>query len=214
MSYSQTRSHSHIINDWNRFIRFMPMGKIRLRCDNRTVKVNYLGNINILEDSPKTLIAGSRRASFSGRLAAVDIAENEIKQSNIIITGGAIGIDFEVIKMTVVYLGRQIIVFPVPITRPTPQGNICMFKHALEHNALILSQFDDWVQTEKYHFVQRNELMVQLADKVIIVEARPNSGSLWTLKFGLKYGKPVYVLDVPKNRFMFNEFPVEKYELT
>ena len=192
----------------------MPMGKIRLRCDNRFIKVNYLGNINILEDSPKTLIAGSRRASFGGRLAAVDIAENEIKQSNIIITGGAIGIDFEVIRMTVAYLGKQIIVFPVPITRPTPQGNICMFKHALEHDALILSQFDDWVQTEKYHFVQRNELMVQLADKVIIVEARPNSGSLWTLKFGLKYGKPVYVLDVPKNRFMFNEFPVEKYELT
>jgi len=64
----------------------------------------------------------------------------------------------------------------------------------IEQNSLILSTYEATTKARAYTFVHRNEIVVALADIVIITQADLNSGSLTSAKYALNMNKPIYVL--------------------
>ena len=64
----------------------------------------------------------------------------------------------------------------------------------IEQNSLILSTYKATTKARAYTFVHRNEIVVALADIVIITQADLNSGSLTSAKYAIKMNKPIYVL--------------------
>lgn len=64
-------------------------------------------------------------------------------------------------------------------------------------NGVIISQFEPGTSNKKSNFIKRNELIAMLSDKIVVVKANKDSGSLYTAYYGVKYGKGVY--SVPGN---------------
>ena len=64
----------------------------------------------------------------------------------------------------------------------------------IEKNGLIISSFKEGEKARLYSFVQRNEIVVALGEKLIVTQADLNSGTLTSIDYALKMGKKVYTI--------------------
>lgn len=64
----------------------------------------------------------------------------------------------------------------------------------IELNGLMLSQFPSKTPSQRYNFPIRNELVVALGEILIVAQADENSGTMRSVEFALKMGKPIFVL--------------------
>lgn len=157
------------------------------------------GNIeNLYGDN--VAIVGSRKASLYGTNVAKKIA-NQLANRNInIVSGLALGIDKYAhlgaleskIGKTIAVIGTGISDFEI-----YPGENKKIFERILENNGTIVSEFRIGTKPEKYNFPLRNRIISGLSEKIIVVEAKENSGSLITAEYALEQGKEVYA--VPGN---------------
>ena len=69
-----------------------------------------------------------------------------------------------------------------------------LYKDILAKGGLIVSEYVIGTKPEKYHFPARNRIISGLSEKVIVVEASKNSGSLITVDFALEQGRDVYAV--------------------
>jgi DNA processing protein len=67
----------------------------------------------------------------------------------------------------------------------------------IEASGLALSQFPDGQKAANWGFVVRNELVVALGEILIVAEADENSGSMRSVEYALKMGKPIFALPQP-----------------
>ena len=82
-----------------------------------------------------------------------------------------------------------------------PEQNRKVFERILENNGLIVSEYIIGTKAINYNFPARNRIISGLSDKIIVVEASKNSGSLITVNYGLEQGKDIYA--VPGNIFSY-----------
>ena len=158
---------------------------------------------NLYDDS--VAIVGSRKASSYGKWVSRRIAK-EIADRNVnIVSGLAIGIDKcahlgaldSRIGKTIAVLGTGILDSDV-----YPLENKKVFERILETNGTIITEFGLGTKPEKYNFPQRNRIISGISKKIIVVEARENSGSLITVDYALEQGKEVFA--VPGNITSYN----------
>ena len=69
-----------------------------------------------------------------------------------------------------------------------------IFERILENSGTIVSEFRIGTKPERYNFPLRNRIISGLANKIIVVEAEENSGSLITVNYGLEQGKDVFAV--------------------
>jgi len=77
-----------------------------------------------------------------------------------------------------------------------PSEHLTLMNKIIENGAVI-SQFEPGTTNIKQNFIKRNELIAMLADKIVVVEASKDSGSLFTARCGVKHKKEVFA--VPGN---------------
>lgn len=65
---------------------------------------------------------------------------------------------------------------------------------SIEQEGLVLSQFKAGEPSFKWNFPARNELIVALGEVLIIAQADLKSGTMHSVDFARKMGKPIYVL--------------------
>lgn len=58
---------------------------------------------------------------------------------------------------------------------------------------LILSQFDPPYTPKAYSFLERNKIIISLAESIIIPQADLQSGSMQSARYALSLGKKIYV---------------------
>ena len=140
-------------------------------------------------------IVGSRAASRYGMETAKRIGK-ELADKNInIVSGLAIGIDkYAHLGALESNIGKTIAVLGTGVLDKEvyPKENLRLFERILENGGTIVSEYPLGTKALKYHFPYRNRIISGLASKIIVVEAKKNSGSLITVDFALDQGKDVY----------------------
>ncbi|MBD3823114.1 MAG: DNA-processing protein DprA [Epsilonproteobacteria bacterium] len=148
------------------------------------------GNRELLKRT-KVSIVGSRKAMKYSREMTHHLASKLSHAGICVVSGGAIGID--AIAHKAAGNPNTIAVLPCGIHHKYPQIN-CKLLEAIEQEGLLLSQFQPDFQATPWSFVVRNELVVALGELLIVAEAELGSGTMRSVEFALKMGKPIYVL--------------------
>lgn len=154
------------------------------------------GNLeNLYADN--VAIIGSRNASQYGRNIAKKVAKDLADKNINIVSGLAIGIDkYAHLGALESKIGKTIAVVATGVSdfEIYPYENKKVFERILESGGTIVSEFRIGTKPEKYHFPLRNRIISALSEKIIVVEAKENSGSLITVEYALEQGKDVYAV--------------------
>ena len=146
---------------------------------------------------PTVAIVGARACSNYGRLYARKWAK-ELSQAGVqIISGMARGID------TYAQLGAleggtpTFAVLGCGVDYCYPEENIELYRDIIRSGGGILSEYKEGEKPLAWHFPQRNRIISGLADLVVVIEAKPKSGSLITVEWALEQGKDVMAMPGP-----------------
>jgi DNA processing protein len=148
----------------------------------------YEGNLSLL-NTPKIAIVGSRKASKYSKEITYLLAK-KLSKKYTIISGGALGIDTEAHKGA---FPNTIFVSPASLDNIYPKSNENLLKSIYE-KGLALSEYEPTYKPRKYSFLQRNRIIVSLADFIIIPEANLKSGSMRSFEWAKEYSKKVFVI--------------------
>jgi DNA processing protein len=146
-------------------------------------------------------VVGSRGCSEYGRECAEMLAGGAARAGAVIVSGMAAGIDGTAQRAalrTGIAGCPSEAVLAGGADRIYPASNRDLYRELCERGAVI-SENPPGTVPEKYRFPQRNRLISGLSDAVLVVEARPGSGSLITSDQALDQGRTV--MAVPGNIF-------------
>ncbi len=150
----------------------------------------YIGNIELL-NRVKVSIVGTRKPTPYTRQFTFELAQKLSQRGVCIVSGAAMGVDSIAHQgagahNTIAVMGNGLDTrYPV-INRPMIE--------AIEINGLCISPFEIGFKATQWSFVVRNEIVAALGDVLIVTQADLKSGSLRSVEFARKMGKPVYVL--------------------
>ena len=167
--------------------------------ENKPAYLYVRGKIENLYDDCVAIV-GSRNASSYGKFVAKKISK-EIADRNVnVVSGLAVGIDkYAHLGALESKIGKTIAVLGSGILDSDlyPLENKKVFERILENNGTIITEFKLGCKPEKYNFPLRNRIISGISKKIIVVEAKENSGSLITVNYALEQGKEVFA--VPGN---------------
>ena len=167
--------------------------------ENRPAFLYIRGNIkNLYTDS--VAIVGSRDATEYGKYVARKIGKELADKNITIVSGLALGIDkYAHLGALDSHLGKTIAVLGTGISNEEiyPYQNRKLFERILENGGSIISEFKLNTKPNKENFPLRNRIISGISDKIIVVEATNQSGSLITARLGLEQGKDIFA--VPGN---------------
>lgn len=150
----------------------------------------YIGNLELLKKR-KIGIIGSRNPSTYAVNCTYQIVNAISNDDNIIVSGGALGIDTVAHKACKDF--KTIMVSGTGLDKRYPSINRTLIEN-IEQNGLVISQFPINTPSFPKNFVIRNEIIVALSDILIVPYANLQSGSQRSIDFALKMGKKIYVL--------------------
>jgi DNA processing protein len=150
----------------------------------------FRGDPALLE-RPKVSIVGTRRPSAYTRHYTHELAQALSRRGVCIVSGAAMGVD--AIAHQGAGAANTIAVMANGLDIRYPAVNASLIE-AIETHGLILSQFAAKMRATQWSFVVRNELVVALGEVLIVTEADEGSGSMRSVEYALKMGKPIYVL--------------------
>ena len=145
----------------------------------------FIGNTQLLKRK-KISIVGTRRPSNYTKEFTYKLASKLSQNGICIVSGAAMGVDS--IAHSGAGLNNTIAVVAngLDIRYPSVNKNQII---EIEKNGLIISSFKEGEKARLYSFVQRNEIVVALGDKLIVTQADLNSGSMTSVEFAIKQNK-------------------------
>ncbi len=146
------------------------------------------GNAELL-NKPAIGISGSRKAGEQGKKYSYELAKKATKNSLVVVSGFARGVDEYAHYGSVSNGGETIIILPTGMY--THWNKNAVFEN--EESCCTISMFFPTMKFSKWTALTRNHLIACLSDLIFIVEADKPSGSYMQGKISLKFGKPTFV---------------------
>ena len=169
----------------------------------------FAGDPGAIEHRPRIAIVGSRRPRADAAVVARRIALEAARVGCCIVSGLAIGIDGIAHQAALDAGGSTIAVLAGGLDRVQPASNrdiaraiagsstrtgVLAGAHPAAHG-VVLSEYGAGAQDAMpYRFRERNRIIAALADYVVVVQARPDSGSMQTADAAIAFGVPVGVV--------------------
>ncbi|RBQ30214.1 DNA-processing protein DprA [Aliarcobacter vitoriensis] len=150
----------------------------------------YIGNLELLKRK-KIGVIGSRNPSQYSANMTQKIVSLLSQSGNVIVSGGAIGIDTIAHKSA--GFNNTIMVSGTGLDIRYPAINKKMI-YDIEQQGLVLSQFRQNTPSLPRNFAIRNEIIVALSDILIVAYADLKSGSMRSIEYAIKMNKDIYVL--------------------
>jgi len=147
----------------------------------------YKGNLSLL-NTPKIAIVGTRRPSTYTR-EMVSLLSSKLSQKYTIVSGGALGVD----AVAHINAKKTIMVSPSGVDIIYPKTNKSLIENIIQ-NHLLITEYEKDYKPRSYSFIQRNRIVVNISDFIIIAEADIQSGSMRSFEWAKKYNKKVFVL--------------------
>lgn len=147
---------------------------------------------------PRTIaIVGTREPLAETDAFARHLAAAAVAQGFVVVSGGAVGIDTAAHEGALDAGGATWIVSPVPLGEVTPLENTPLFARTLASGgAIVTRQLKSAILKSSIYF-RRNELLVSLADALVVVQARHRSGALNAAKHARELGVPLWAVPAP-----------------
>jgi DNA processing protein len=136
-------------------------------------------------------IVGPRNASFNAINFAKNIAADLGKNSIIIVSGMARGVDCAAHSATI--NSGTIAVIAGGINHIYPQENAKLYNQISNQGLLVCENPFNFLP-KGGNFVQRNRIISALSYGVLVIEASLKSGSLITAKFAIEQGREVFAI--------------------
>jgi len=137
---------------------------------------------------PGLAVVGARRATVRGREVARGLAAELAQLGVTVVSGLAYGIDAAAHRGALDAGGVSVAVLASGLDRPSPQGNVRLARRLLEGGGAWVSEYPPGTPALPFRFPERNRLISGLVRAVLVIEARRDSGSLWTLRAPVAHG--------------------------
>lgn len=149
-----------------------------------------------MEDQMSVAIVGARQCSPYGEAMTKLFTESLVGAGVQIISGMARGIDGISQRKAIDVGGSTFAVLGSGVDVCYPRENYMLYTD-LQKCGGIISEQPIKTQPQKTFFPARNRIISGLADAVLVIEAKEESGSLITADMALEQGKDVYALPGP-----------------
>lgn len=149
--------------------------------------------IGRLDEMPALGVVGTRTMSTYGAQAAELFSMGLAAAGMVVVSGMAKGIDTMAHKGALKGEGKTIAVLGCGLDSCYPSGNEEMME-IISHNGAVVSEYPINEAPVGTHFPIRNRLISALSVGVLIIEAKPRSGSLITANLAAEQGRDVFVL--------------------
>ena len=150
----------------------------------------YKGDLDLLK-RPKVSIVGTRRPSQYTKQCTYALSRALAKRGVCVVSGAAMGVDAIAHEGAGAENTIAVVANGLDIRYPATNKNLI---ESIEKQGLVISQFKDGFRATGWSFVVRNEVVVALSDMLIVTQADLNSGSVRSVEFAHKMGKPIFVL--------------------
>jgi len=160
---------------------------------NPPLNLYIIGRKDILNEA-NIAVVGCREASEYGKFVAKDFAYNLSKSGFNIVSGLARGIDSYAHIGTINARGKTIAVLGNGLDAIYPQENIKLVQDILNNHGCIISEYPLGTKPDRANFPARNRIISGLSNGVLVVEAKPKSGTMITVDFALEQGRDVFVI--------------------
>ncbi len=120
-----------------------------------------------------------------------------------IISGGALGVDTFAHSLALQFKLNTTAFVACPLDKLSPKQNLDLFQEIQSHGCL-LSSLSPHTTVKKHQFLDRNKLLVNLCDFLIVPQAQCHSGSLKTAEYALAQNKQVFVPPVRNSDLAFD----------
>lgn len=156
--------------------------------------VLYLkGNPELLTNSKKLAIIGSREATDYSAESIKAILPPLIQENYVIISGLAKGADTLAHQITMNFGGNTIAVLGTGFFHVYPKQNLKLATD-MEKNQLLLTEYPPYITPQKWNFPMRNRIISGLSQGVVITEATEKSGTVSTMEHALDNGKEIFAI--------------------
>jgi len=149
----------------------------------------FVGDTALLEGR-KIAVIGTRRPMAYTKEMTYRIASALTAGGGVVVSGAAMGVDALAHKgagrRTIAVMGNSLDII-------YPKINKTLI-HTIYEKSLALSEYAPGYEARPYSFVQRNRIVVGLAEAVVITQADLASGSMTSARIAHEQGKPIYVL--------------------
>jgi len=151
------------------------------------------GKIDLLNDSKKLAIIGSREATDYTAESIKVILPPLIQEEYVIISGLAKGADTLAHQITMSLGGKTIAVLGTGLFHVYPKQNVNL-AHEMEKSQLLLTEYPPYITPQKWNFPMRNRIISGLSQGVVITEATEKSGTVSTMEHALENGKEIFAI--------------------
>lgn len=145
------------------------------------------------EEIISVAIVGARQCSAYGQAMARQFSETLSGAGIQVISGMARGIDGISQRAALQCGGSSFAVLGSGVDICYPRENFSLYQD-LQKNGGLISEHPIGTQPQKTFFPARNRIISGLADVLLVIEAKEESGSLITADMALEQGKDVYAL--------------------
>ena len=156
------------------------------------------GDESCLNSKFSIAIVGTRKATQFGANMAYDISAGLCKSGAVIVSGGALGIDFFAHKGALESNGKTIAVLGCGINYPYLMQNYSL-RNKIALSGAVISEYPPDTPCGLYTFPIRNRIISGLTLGTVIIEAGEKSGSLITANLANEQNRDVFVLPIDEN---------------
>jgi len=153
--------------------------------------VTVLGSLGA---GTRVAIVGTRRPIPAAAAFAHDLAAAVVSRGGVVVSGGAVGIDAMAHEGALSNGGRSWVVAPTGHGEVFPVEHGELFERVVAHGGAVIWPFPPGTPVHRARFLQRNGVLVALADVLVIVQARIPSGALNAASWARKLGRPRWVV--------------------
>ena len=157
--------------------------------------VRGTGNLTKLS-SASVAVVGARDCTPYGAEAAAEIAADAAAADVTVVSGAAFGIDASAHRGALAMGRATVAVLACDAATDYPRAHAALLSRIAESGLIVSEQPPGHVPT-KARFLSRNRLIAALAGGTVVVEARRRSGSLNTLHWADRLGRPTMAVPGP-----------------
>lgn len=153
-------------------------------------QIYYVGDIELLNKNIVAVI-GKRETTEDLFLLAKEVGKALAEKENVILNGLALGCDTKAIEGALQNNGKIIAVLPGGLDEIYPKQNRLLAEQIVSSGGCLVSEYPSGVKPQKYTFIARDRIQAGLADKIIVIDAEINGGTMHTVNYAIKLKKEI-----------------------